>query len=88
MIIWRLGVFHVVIATIAIYNLGVVYGLLLLYFLHRIMGIVVSPFGYEFARGNDIVHMYDLEHAPHNCFVFWEMDKISFDDLKYKGFKN
>ena len=88
MIIWRLGVFHVGIVTIAIYNLGVVYGLLLLYFLHRIMGIVVSPFGYEFARGNDIVHMYDLEHAPHNCFVFWEMDKISFDELKYKGFKN
>lgn len=86
MILWKLGLGHAILIYCAVSLFGPLYGMLSLITLHTLLRLILPRYGLEFARGNDIVHMYDLKHNPHNVVLFWEMDKIDFETLKNDGF--
>ena len=85
---WNLGVTHILLLSLAVYNYGIVWGLISLIMLYFVLQALLAPLGYEFAAGSDIIHLYDSDTTPHNCLIYWEMDKIKFEDLKEQGFES
>lgn len=84
--IWKYGVAHVAIFSTFYYFLGFFWSIVALIVLFQILHYAITPFGYRFAIGNDIVHMFDTDEVPHNCLLVLEMEEISYETLRDKGF--
>lgn len=85
--IWDYGVMHILLMLLSVYNFGLMYGFVVLVILYQVLWFVLPRFGYQLMIGNDIIHLYGTEKNPHNCVMYFEIDKIKFEEIRDNGMK-